>query len=61
MVYCHLVTTYLNPIDAIEYSAADRGFGNINEIRILTGWRYWPGNDVNSVIDGKPYSAAVGH
>ena len=56
--YFRLVTTYLNPFDATKYCVADRGFGNNNETRSLTSWRYWLGNDANSVIAGQPYGVA---
>ena len=61
MVYCFLVTTYLNRVDATKYFVIDRGFGNSNEIRVLTGWIHWLRNDANSVAVGQPYGSTLGN
>ena len=61
MVYCFLVTTYPNPVNAIEYFVVDIIYGDRNEVRILANWRYRHGNDATLVAGGKPYDAAPGH
>ena len=61
MVYCHVTTTYLNPIDATETRVVDRGFGNKNEIRILACWRHWLEKDPNSIVASQSFGAALGH
>ena len=61
MVYCHLVATQPNPIDATEVCIADISSIDSNEVRIIFDWRQWHMNDANSVTAAQPYDAAPGN
>ena len=61
MVYFCLVITYPNPVDETKDCVIARGSGNSDEIKSLTGWRYWIENDANSFIAIQPYGPTLGN
>ena len=58
---CFLVATYLNIVDATETRVTDKGSKDSNEVRSLTSWIHWLGNDANSVAAGQSYDVAPGN